>query len=466
MELYHYRSIETALKELENGTFRFSSREEVNDPIEGYLRVYWRGDKAAWEGLFRNYICSLMNAIVAYRIGADNDILHHRTLISDLNWFYEKPIGRIFKDMSRVFLQEDCVQDIASYYGDNTLFVYEKELKFILSLIHIRAYELCLKYAGENNILSKDEAERIMPPHIKEISSPFQILKERPIDNTGREQLFTIFGVVFEDSREYQYARHAIKDGLVLYGEKTDTDLQKKDHRNEQDLMHRDWLSISVDFYKAYINQLKEMVYPEGFFVCFSAEKDNSSMWGNYADGHKGVCLVYETDYRRSKESKNALLPQPRKVVYGGEPLERNFFETFGRLTRPQIELWLTGKDGISRCMSSFSDEETWRNNYWAVFNQIYLRKTKEWQHENEYRMVIDNSFYNYLTPESRMLPYDYRMLKGVVFGIRTSENDKKRVLEALITKKDKLHDFVFYQSEFDSKRQTIVVREKVGWSI
>ena len=101
MKLYHYRSIETAIKEIANGTFRFSSREEVNDPLEGYLRVYWRGDKAAWEGLFRNYICSLMNAIIAYRIGVNEEILHHRTLIYDLDWYYKKPIGSIFKDMSQ-----------------------------------------------------------------------------------------------------------------------------------------------------------------------------------------------------------------------------------------------------------------------------------------------------------------------------------------------------------------------------
>lgn len=47
MEFYHYRSIDSALKELE-GTFYFASREELNDPMESYLQVYWQGDKAAW----------------------------------------------------------------------------------------------------------------------------------------------------------------------------------------------------------------------------------------------------------------------------------------------------------------------------------------------------------------------------------------------------------------------------------
>lgn len=70
MELYHYRPIDTALKEILNGTFRYSDRSELNDPIEGYVQVYWQGDKPAWEGLFRNYICSLFQSIEFYLVAA------------------------------------------------------------------------------------------------------------------------------------------------------------------------------------------------------------------------------------------------------------------------------------------------------------------------------------------------------------------------------------------------------------
>ena len=39
MKLYHYRSISSALLEIENGTFHFASKEELNDPLEGFVRV-------------------------------------------------------------------------------------------------------------------------------------------------------------------------------------------------------------------------------------------------------------------------------------------------------------------------------------------------------------------------------------------------------------------------------------------
>ena len=66
MKLYHYRSISSALLEIENGTFHFASKEELNDPLEGFVRVFWQGDKMAWEGLFRHYIYSVARALKRY----------------------------------------------------------------------------------------------------------------------------------------------------------------------------------------------------------------------------------------------------------------------------------------------------------------------------------------------------------------------------------------------------------------
>lgn len=55
-------------------------------------------------------------------------------------------------------------------------------------------------------------------------------------------------------------------------------------------------MTIAVDFPKVYIEQLKDMIYPANYVVCFSGRDNDSAMWGNYADHHKGVCLIYETD--------------------------------------------------------------------------------------------------------------------------------------------------------------------------
>ena len=77
MKLYHYRSISSALLEIENGTFHFASKEELNDPLEGFVRVFWQGDKMAWEGLFRHYIYSVARALKLYILKADDETLYH-----------------------------------------------------------------------------------------------------------------------------------------------------------------------------------------------------------------------------------------------------------------------------------------------------------------------------------------------------------------------------------------------------
>ena len=59
MKLYRYRTIESALLEPDNGTLYFAAPDELNDPIEGYVKIFWRGDVPAWEGLLKNFVCSL-----------------------------------------------------------------------------------------------------------------------------------------------------------------------------------------------------------------------------------------------------------------------------------------------------------------------------------------------------------------------------------------------------------------------
>lgn len=87
----------------------------------------------------------------------------------------------------------------------------------------------------------------------------------------------------------------------------------------------------------------------------------------------------------------------------------------------------------------------------------------KEWAYEEEYRLIIDNTFGDHEKPEERNLPYNSKALKGVIFGIRTSEYDKKRVIDAI--RKSNYNSVLFYQAEYDEELQKINVREKNVWN-
>lgn len=93
-------------------------------------------------------------------------------------------------------------------------------------------------------------------------------------------------------------------------------------------------------------------------------------------------------------------------------------------------------------------------------------RKLDSWASEEEYRLVIDNTFYDYSEPDKRILPYDSEALKGVIFGIETSEYDKLRIMKSLMKRNKVNKHFSFWQAEYDYKNQKIEVREKKVWNM
>lgn len=61
LEIYRYRSIDAIIKynELEESYFYFSDINNLNDPMEGDMDIYWDGDKILWKNFFRHYILCL-----------------------------------------------------------------------------------------------------------------------------------------------------------------------------------------------------------------------------------------------------------------------------------------------------------------------------------------------------------------------------------------------------------------------
>lgn len=478
MRLYHYRTISSALLEIKNGTFHFASREEVNDPLEGYVHVYWRGDKAAWEGLLRNYICSVMQVIELHLLDVGNRELWEQDLVVDIHRFDNVPLGEVYNNLGDAFLADEDVQKIAAFYGNNRLTCREEEMKFILNFLHGKAIKLCIESCLLHGFLPEDVGNNLLKTFSKpEIAFPLELIQEGLLDESLRKTIIKRTEDAFEDFAELRFVQSGINDKAFLYGSRNKTDKMTgeakdkiKDEKKEDARRHRNWLAIIVDFPKLYVNQLEDLIFPKGFMVCFSGKNDDSSMWGNYADDHRGVCLVYETndthDIAIKTDGRGFRNEKAREIVYGGEPIERNFFETFGRLTREQIKTWLTGTDGLSSSYEAFADEDEWRKRYWAAFDEKNYRKLKAWEHENEYRIMITNTLDEYKGDDSRDFLYDPKALKGIIFGIKTSEFDKKEIMKALTEKREVLGEFTFQQAEYDEETQTIGIRNKLSWKL
>ena len=456
MILYRYRNIERALSEIDDGILYFATHDELNDPVEGYVKVFWQGDKFAWEGLLRNYIYSLSKAIIEYLLERDIHAVHKEHHDNSL-------FDKTLREIEEALFTDDFIQKLVTFYGQINLKFSENSLRFFLHLVHSTALKICFSKYRKLNIIDRSYIDALLIDLSRfEIPSTCIDKIDKAMENIHNTELINILFKIgvdsFDDYAELLYIN------LGFYSEEISSNFEIRQRK-----IH---MTIFVDFPKLYINQLKSMIYPETFVACFSQNCNNSAMWGNYSNNHRGVCLIYETDNdNRLKLQKegNIFTRQAKPVLYEdeGSLLERNFFETFGRFTLTEVKKWLTGADGtLSSSFNAFKDENQWRNEYWKIFEMKTYHKLKAWEYEKEYRIDLINTFHDFSDEEKRKLKYDPKCLRGVIFGINTSLYDKTRIMDKLKKHKDEYGKFTLYQAEFDDETQTIVKREKQGWTI
>lgn len=131
MELFRYRPFARGLQEIQEQTIYFAPREALNDPAaEGFLNVYWQGDCIAWEGLFRNYVCSLYNAITLYLLQAEHSIIKESAVMLDIHRFDDVPAGEILEKLGDTFLQCENVERLTIDLSEGKPRISRDELLF------------------------------------------------------------------------------------------------------------------------------------------------------------------------------------------------------------------------------------------------------------------------------------------------------------------------------------------------
>ena len=204
------------------------------------------------------------------------------------------------------------------------------------------------------------------------------VSRRRDIQGEASSDLRLILKVAADqeqDILEISYIRNGMKDESFLY---------KGNISGDKINRQRDWLHATIDFPDNFLNELHEITYPSAYVTCFSANNNDSSMWGNYADCHRGICIEYETNENGAFDKGETPLSLPvQPVVYSAEKIERNFFTTLGNLTLPAYKAWLSGIDGtLSEAYSVLSNKEQWRQKYWTDVEYITFHKLPDWAHE------------------------------------------------------------------------------------
>ena len=128
---------------------------------------------------------------------------------------------------------------------------------------------------------------------------------------------------------------------------------------------------------------------------CLSQVRDSILMWSHYSCDHSGYCLEFEAT------DQTVMFGEAQQVLYSEE--------------YPTIEIFNTS---IVKQMEL-----------------IFLTKYLGWSYEKEWRISQ--------TTGSKLCSYPADLLKGVIFGLRMYEEDKKRI-RAWVSNRG--HDVKFYQ--------------------
>jgi hypothetical protein len=194
-------------------------------------------------------------------------------------------------------------------------------------------------------------------------------------------------------------------------------------------------------------------------------------MWSIYADVHKGVCLKFKTSespthgrtlalrcIRGATGSTEGFSPtyqvcpqELHEVQYRDRYSEIDFFRSLGSLTHPQLDFWFAGSNGVISATGRdlLQEREEWRKAYWEGFHRSITSKLSDWRHEREYRLTLHSALHNFYSESwMRKLRYEFGDLRAIIFGLKTSTQDKLKIVRIIQDKCQQTgrRDFEFSQ--------------------
>ncbi len=470
-ELYRFRSIKHLFgeyNELENQSIYFASPEELNDPLEGFRNIVWQGDQIVWRNFFKQYIYCLLRSISYLKLCSDEITQDEFELFIPV----EERRDKFFKETSQHSSTNfnDLLSDI--YYR-----IFEKnELdRFIIELGNknrkVRTDEVLLYLQIMHSGVSSEIYDALVDYGLEQENlNPFinvdtKSLIDSLVDMIQADGDVEVLEKAFEVANKF-YADKILSGKLAVLS-KFHTTAEEHQHLSNIDY-------LIFDFSNIFLKQLVDrLVYPRWYSACFARECNNSSVWGHYAEGHKGVCLMFEANesaerteptitLNKLSESSNKgevgsdVPMQIRDINYASKTGEIDFFRSIGWLPQKTLEeYWYSDEKGnFSECGLHLRNNnvDAWKTEYWKVFLRDISVKTKDWKYEKESRMILTNSLFDLRDKKQRTLTYDFNSLKGIIFGINTSDTDKLNIIQIIKIKcrKNNRRKFEFFQAYYN----------------
>jgi len=463
--LYRFRPLARVLGgELLDQQIYFAKPENLNDPMEGFRDIFWRGDAIVWRNLFRHYLLCAERAFSLLAIlGEEHPIGWDMIPVFNLGDTSFTPEQKAKHDeIIDAFFNEECVKTYIDALATRTQPVRRAELAAHLRNIHPLALAV-VQQCYERHGLLKPKAGRdpaLMGKLRETITQAKAVIDPiRRIEEEGGPQTDLQIDAFF-------IAQLNTMQELNLIHLYNGTINPKEKNR----------IFVLITFCDEFVQKVETIAYPDWYTACFMEECRDSSVWGNYGQNHTAVCLKFKVKdaagtpalslYRISGLGSGGptygYLDHPfYQIVYENEHLPVDFFASLGRLPIPVLRQYWYGdqKSNLSSCGDEiFRNEDVWRKKYWDAFYHAIRRKLKDWHYEREHRLVLSGMFHNFTSDDSRTLKYDFKDLEGIIFGIKTPSDAKLEIFKIIEEKcrSTGRTDFKFYQALYARATGTI----------
>lgn len=464
---YRFRSIDSLLgeyKELESQTIFFAEPKDLNDPMEGLRDIFWTGDKVVWTNLFKNYILCLERMCSLVQLwGESKDITgDDLPVFSGEDDFPSDKYKDLFLLIAERFLGDELIASLIKSLSKRTFPIRSDELSMYFERVHLMAiYSISTIYAENGlgqlfNIDIKD-FKKVAEESFKEIISGNLVQQIESIANNeedGARKIEALLRAIKSTQNDFQLSRHS-------------QGLHSSSNKNLSFLIYA--------FPERYMNQIERLLFPNWYTACFMTECRNSSIWGHYGKNHTGACLIFESEnrdgehylalnekngYSSSGYSYSYQLNKFYEIDYIEGVGEVDFFRMLGRLPIPKLNSsWYLLNGEKSFCADEMDNSlSEWRKKYWSGFYRDITKKTDDWKYENEFRLILSEMMIDFSDPKDRALKYKFSSLKGMIFGIKTSVEDKISIINIIKSKisESEASEFTFYQAYYDANEKKI----------
>lgn len=207
----------------------------------------------------------------------------------------------------------------------------------------------------------------------------------------------------------------------------------------------------------AYLNHDFEVqLNDNNYLTSFSKSATNLTMWGHYGNAEKGFAIIYETidgnitlksnlriftSYKKTSEHCISMYLSTEcstpifDVIYKSRPVRANGFgKIISKFFYSDLEREACYPEHLLSCLKEYGEEDIGRVKY------------SDWKYEKELRVRLPVN--RELAAPLRSIKIDAKHIKGVIFGSRTSSDDREKVLSACYhlkaTQNEKHHIYVY----------------------